>query len=340
MMKLFVTAAAFAATLVAVPAQAQVVLNTNLWLAPTHPLSAQAVVPLCADIDKVTSGRVKCNVLPKAVVSPPQTFDAVKNGVVDLAYIVDGYTPGRFTLSRAAEMPFLGNSAESVSVAYQRVFKKYFEKAGEHKGVKVLAVATHGPGQLYTKRPINSLDDLRGLKIRTGGGVVNDVFKSIGATGMFKPAPEVYELMAGGIIDGFVFPKETVYSMKMIPLVQNCTSFPGGLYNVSWTFVLNEAKWAAISKQDQVALEALFGEALARRVGKVFDAADAVGVVEMKKAGITISVPAQQLVTDVRNRVQPIEQQWISAAAGKGVDGAAAMKALRDEVAAIEAVRP
>ena len=104
--------------------------------------------------------------------------------------------------------------------------------------------------------------------------------------------------------------------------------------------MLNEAKWASISKQDQVALEALFGEALARRVGKVFDAADTVGVAEMKKAGVAISVPAPQLVSDVRNRVQPLEQQWISAAAGKGVDGAAAMKALRDEIAVIEAVRP
>lgn len=340
MMKLFTTTAALAAILVAIPAQAQVVLNTNLWLPATHTLSAGVMVPLCADIEKATSGRVKCNVLPKAVVSPAQTFEAVKNGVVDLAYIVDGYTPGRFTLSRAAEMPFLGNSAESVSVAYQRVYRKQFEKAGEHKGVKVLAVASHGPGQLYTKRPINSLDDLRGLKIRTGGGIVNDVFKSIGATGMFKPAPEVYELMAGGIIDGFVFPKETVHSMKLMPLVKNCTSFPGGLYNVSWTFALNEAKWASISKQDQAAIEALAGEALARRVGKAFDAADAVGVAEMQKAGVAIAVPPQQLANEVRARTQPLEQLWIAAAAEKGVDGAAAMKALRDEIAAIEAGRP
>ena len=226
MMKLLVTTAAVAATFGAMPAQAEVVLNTNLWLPATHTLSAGVMVPLCADIDKVTSGRVKCNILPKAVVSPPQTFDAVKNGVADLAYIVDGYTPGRFTLSRAAEMPFLGNSAESVSVAYQRIYQKYFEKAGEHKGVKVLAVASHGPGQLYTKRPINSLEDLRGLKIRTGGGIVNDVFKSIGATGMFKPAPEVYELMAGGIIDGFVFPKETIHSMKLMPVSYTHLTLP------------------------------------------------------------------------------------------------------------------
>lgn len=186
------------AAAVAGPAFAQVTLNTNLWLPQTHVIGAGIILPLCADINTVTSGRVKCNVLPKAVVAAPQTFDAIKDGVADLSIMVDGYTPGRFALSKIAEFPFLGDTAEATSVAYQRVYEKHFVKADEYKGVKVLAVTTHGPGQLYTKRPIKTIDDLRGLKIRTGGGLVNDVFKALGVTGMFKAAPEVYQLMSGG----------------------------------------------------------------------------------------------------------------------------------------------
>ena len=320
-------------------AQAQVVLNTNLWLPMNHPLSGGVMMPLCEDIRTVTSGRVRCNVLPKPVVSPTRTFDAVRNGVVDLAYIADGYTPGRFQLSKVAELPFLGNTAEGISVAYQRTYQRYFAQANEHKGVKVLAVLTHGPGQLYTRRPIHSLDDLRGLKIRTGGGMVNDVFKSIGATGMFKAAPEVYELMAGGIIDGFVFPKETVHSLKLIPLFKYCTSFPGGLYNVSLSFVMNEAKWRSIPKPDQAALESLFGEALARRSGKVWDAADKVGEAEMRRAGIRIEVPSPQFVSEVSRRVRHLDEDWIAAARARGVDGAAALKDFREAIASIEAGR-
>ena len=60
-----------------------------------------------------------------------------------------------------------------MSLAYQRIHEKYLENAGEHKGVKVLSVFTHGPGHIYnTKRPIKSIADLQGLKVRVGGGVV------------------------------------------------------------------------------------------------------------------------------------------------------------------------
>jgi len=92
-------------------ASAQVTLNVNAWVPPTHPLVANITMPLCADIEKDTAGRVKCNLLPKAVVAPPQTFDAVRDGLADLSFTVHGYTPGRFPLSEVAEFPFLGDTS-------------------------------------------------------------------------------------------------------------------------------------------------------------------------------------------------------------------------------------
>src|SRR5215831_13854305 len=84
-------------------ASAQVTLNASSWVSPGHPLTANMLVPLCGDIEKATSGRVKCNVLPKAPVAPPQTFDAVANGLIDLSFTSHGYTPGRFALTEAPE---------------------------------------------------------------------------------------------------------------------------------------------------------------------------------------------------------------------------------------------
>ncbi len=142
---------------------------------------------------------MKCNLLPKAVVGPPQTFDAVRDGLADISFIVPGYTPGRFVLTDAIEFPFLGETSEATSVAYQRVHDRMLAKFDEHKGVKVLAVFTHGPGQIFnTKRAIASLKDLEGMKIRVGGGMVNDVAKVLGTVPMLKPAPESYELLSQG----------------------------------------------------------------------------------------------------------------------------------------------
>ena len=122
--------------------------------------------------------------------APPGTFDAVRNGLADLSFTVQGYTPGRFVTTQIAEFPFLGDSSEATSVAFQRVYEKSPAMQEEHKGVKVLAVFTHGPGMiLNTKRPITSVADLSGLKFRIGGGMVNDISKALGMNVTLKPAP-------------------------------------------------------------------------------------------------------------------------------------------------------
>ena len=189
-------------------ASAQVTLNVNTWVPPRHLLVADVVMPFCKDVKAATQGRVKCNLLTKAVVAAPQTFDAVEDGLADISFIVHGYTPGRFTLTDCAELPFMGDTSEALSVAYQRVYDKMLAKHDEHKGVHVLAVFTHGPGQIYnTKRAITSLKDLDGLKIRVGGGIVNEVAKVLGTVPMLKPAPESYELLSQGVADGVFFPR-------------------------------------------------------------------------------------------------------------------------------------
>src|SRR5262245_27932709 len=116
-------------------ASAQVTLNASSWVSPGHPLTANMLVPLCGDIEKATSGRVKCNVLPKAPVGAVQTFDGVRDGLMDLSFITHGYTPGRFALTDAPEFPFMGDTAEVTAVAYQRIFDGLLGRAHRQQHV-------------------------------------------------------------------------------------------------------------------------------------------------------------------------------------------------------------
>jgi TRAP-type C4-dicarboxylate transport system substrate-binding protein len=302
-------------------------------------MTAGALKPLCEDIAKNTSGRVKCNVLPRAPVAPPQTFDGVRDGLMDLSFHVHGYTPGRFSLTDAPEFPFMGDTATVTCVAYQRIHEKMLARADEHKGVKVLSVFTHGPGQIYnTKHRIDELKDLNGLKIRIGGGVVNDVAKALGAVPMLKPAPESYELLSSGVADGVFFPKESPLSFKLVPLIKHVTYIPGGLYNVSLVWMVNPAKWNSIPERDRKAIEPLLGEALARRSGQAWDAADAKGEAAVRAARIPIVTASPKLIADIKSRTEDLEKVWIeNKAKPKGVDGAAVLKALRAEIAKLHA---
>ena len=301
----------------------QVTLTASSWLAPSHLLS-RAQADWCTEVSKATQDRVKCNILPKPVTPPPGTFDAVRDGLADLSFSVQGYTPGRFTVTKIAEMPFLGESAVATSVAYQRIHDKHLAKLDEHKGLKVLAVFTHGPGVIFnSKKAVNTLADLDGIKFRVGGGVVNDVGKALGVNMTLKPAPQSYELLSSGVVDGVWFPDESIVSFKLDKLIKYRTAVPGGLYNTSFAFVMNPATWAKIGKADQAAIDKLSGEYAARHFGKYWDEEDDKSLAEQKKLGVQMVQADAKFVADFKAKTGPVEAAWVAEAEAKGLKGAA-----------------
>lgn len=313
----------------------QITLNANAWAPQTHPLTT-AMVSWCADVEKATSGRVKCNLLPKPVVAATQTFDAVKDGLADVSYAVHGFTPGRFPLAEITELPFLGDTAEITSVAYQRIYERMLAKADEHKGVKTLAVFTHGPGQVFnTRRPVVEPKDFEGLKMRVPGGMINETAKAFGVTPVLKPPAEIYEMLSSGVADGVFFPKEAVFTFKVIPVLKHATYIPGGLYNVSIMYIMNPAAWNKISPADQAEITKLSGESLARRGARAYDEGDARGEAAVREAKIPVVTANARLIAAIKEKSGVLERAWYERAKARGIDGEAALAALRAEIAAL-----
>mgnify|MGYP003627495987 FL=1 len=304
-------------------AGAQVTLVTSSWLPASHLLS-QAQGKWCDDVTKATEGRVKCNILPKAVAPAPKTFDAVRDGLADLSLGVHGYTPGRYALTQLAEFPGLGDSAIATSVAYQRVYEKYLAKFDEHRGLHVITMFTHGPGVIFNnKKPVKSLADLDGIKFRVGGGIVNDIGKTLGVNMTLKPAPQSYELLSSGVVDGVWFPHESITSFKLEKLIKYSTSIPGGLYNTSFAFVMNPDTWNRISKKDQDIINTMSGEKAARLFGEFWDKEDTRSKAQQQVVGIEATMADAAFVKEFRARTAPIEQVWIKQAEAKGLKNAA-----------------
>lgn len=322
-------------------AGAQTTLTVSSFLPPSHVLVVDMVIPWCKDLEAQTQGKVKCNILPKPVVGALQTIDGVIDGLTDVSYTVHGYTPGRFPLTKAAEFPFMADSSEVMSVAWNRVYARMLAQAGEHNGVLNLAMYTHGPGNLYnTKRPINSIEDISGLKVRVAGGVSNDVTQLLGGVPMLRGAHEIFELLKSGIADAVVFPKGGVRLFRLEGLIKHALLVPGGLYNVSFNLMMNPRSFARLGKAEQDAIMRLSGEAFARRAGKAWDADDVRGVEAMRAAGINVQIANDALIKQIRERTASLESDWIEKEARpKGVDGAAVLAALRAEIQKVAAAR-
>jgi len=332
------TLAALLGVFAAAPALAQTTtLTMSSWVSPQHHVTAVVLQGWANEAEKVTNGRVKFTMLPKHPSAPPGTFDAVRDGLVDLSYVTASYTPARHVLPIMAELPGAGETALINSVAYSRIYWKHFHKVGEYKGVKLLGVFTHGPGQLFTKKPVNSIADVQGMKIRTGGGAAEQVARALGASAFVKPAPESYELLKSGVADGVFFPMESIISFKLDTVLEQATLFPGGMYSSAFGFFMNEDKWNNLPKQDQEALEKISGEWIARHAGNSWDVADGKGLEVLKKSGVKIVNANPEMVAEVKKRSAPLVEDWIKQASAKGVDGAKVLAEFREELKKVAA---
>jgi TRAP-type C4-dicarboxylate transport system substrate-binding protein len=334
MKRSLVFTAAAAALFAAGGASAQTVLTVSSWLPPSHGMS-MAQKEWCDLLEKNTTGKMKCNILPRGVANPPGTYDAIKNGLADVSFTVHGYTPGRFVYTQMAEFPFLGNTSEPISVAFNRVASRYPEFAAEEQGVKVITFFTHGPGMIFnTKRPITKVEDLAGLKFRVGGGMVNEISKTLGMNATLKPAPDSYELLSGGVMDGTLFPAESTESFKIDKIVKYATTLPGGLYNTSFVFLMNQGRYDKLAPDEKKAVDAISGESAAHIFGRAWDKVDLRATALMQANGVQIVKADPKFVADVKARTGSLEQKWIADAKAKGLkDPAKVLAEFRAEIA-------
>ncbi len=319
------------------PAAAQTTLTMSSWVSPQHHLTAVVLQGWANEVEKATQGRVKLTMLPKHPSAPPGTFDAVRDGLVDVSYVTASYTPARHILPLMAELPGAGDTALVNSVAYSRIHWKHFDKVGEYKGVKLLGVFTHGPGQMFTRKPVSGIADVQGLKIRTGGGIAEAVAKALGTSAFVKPAPESYELLKGGVADGVFFPMESIVSFKLDTVLEQATLFPGGMYSSAFGFFMNEDKWNKLPKADQDAILKLSGEHLARLAGQSWDDADKRGLEALQRSGVKIVHANPAFVAEVQKRSAPIVDDWITKASAKGVEAAKILAEFRAELKKVAA---
>ena len=218
------------------------------------------------------------------------------------------------------------------------MYQKQPAMAEEHKGVKVLAVFTHGPGIVFnTKRPITKMDELLGMKFRIGGGMVNDISKALGMNVTLKPAPESYELLSTGVMDGTLFPAESVEGFKIDKVIKYATLFPGGLYNTSFVFMMNQAKYDSLPADVKKAIDEMSGEFAARMIGKGWDKVDRRGMAYMQANGVQFTKADPAFVKAVTEKTSGLVDTWAKAAEAKGMkDPKKVLAEFRAEIAKLQ----
>ena len=333
---MLLTGAALALT--AGGALSQTVLTVSGWTPPRHHFTLLLQNEWAEMVERESNGMLRIRYLPSAPMGAAQTFDGVRDGLVDISFISHGNNAGRFRLTKIAEFPFLADRAEILSVAYQRVFERHLSAADEHDGVVPLAMFTPGPGRLMSQREsYDSLASLQGARLRAPGGMAFDLTQVLGAAPVARPASELYELISGGIVDGALMPADVFGGWRLEELINHVVEVPGGFYNASFALVMNEAKYNSLTEEEREALARVTGETFSRIAGRASDEADDRGWALYAEAGGAREQASETFVAEIREVITPLEEAWAAAVADTGVDAASALAELREEIASIVA---
>ena len=303
--------------IIPIKSYAETTLRMASWLPPQHPWVLDIMVPWIEKVKVATEGRVRIELLSAPIGPPPAHYNFAVKGIADITYGVHNYTTGRFSSTQIAELPFLSNSSEVLSVAWQRIYERELLHLDEHKGTHLLGVFTHGPGQLWFNKKYESLDNIKGLKVRIGGGIAQSSSKALGLVPLQAPVTKAYELLSGGVADGIQLPSESISFFKLDRIIKQGFIFDGGLYNVSMFLVMNKKKWNKLSQDDQKAINSVSGEALAKMAGKAWDKADDKGIDASLKNGIILKklseddkiIVTQLLTPIIENTLGKISKQ-------------------------------
>lgn len=302
----------------------QITLRLHQLLPAQAPVPAKAIIPWAQKVEAESGGRIKIQLFHSMQLggTPPQLFDQARDGVADITWTILGYTPGRFNKAEVFELPFMSGSPEASSRAFQQYVEKF--AADEFSSVKLLAVHTHGPGLFHTKAPVTGLESLRGMKIRGGSRVINNMLTKLGATPVGMPVPAVTEALSKGVIDGATIPWEVVPALKVTELVKNHTTFAGnrGLYTQTFAFSMNKAAYDKLPADLKKVIDNNSGVETAALFGRAMEAGDKAGRELAVKSGNNILALDVAETQRWRRTAAAVEADWIEEMKGKNIDGA------------------
>lgn len=273
-MKTFRLKTAAAALLAAAPllASAQTVLRVADSLPVGHFFAERGIKVWLADVRKATNNAVDMQYFPAEQLGKAKDMlQLAMSGVADITYVVPSYVSDKMPLMTVSELPGMARSSCHGTKAFMKLVRGGVldQKEMTPNGVVILLAAVLEPYQVFTNKPINSLEGMKGLKLRTAGGAQASTIRGIGGVPISMSAPETYDSLARGTIDGVVFPTTSLIAYDLPGRLK------AGTQDVSFgtvvlTYAMSQKRFKAFPENVQKAMLAA-GEAASENVCKFLD---------------------------------------------------------------------
>lgn len=314
-------------------AQSTTTLSLSGIFTPTQPMVAEGEVVFMEAVEKATDGKVKFKYYPGEQLGKAKDMpDALKNGLVDISAVAPAYSSEKFPLSGVAELPGMFEKVckgIGAMVPLAQPGGVIYEKELKPNGVRMLAVFFNDPYKIMAAKKANvkSLAALEGLKIRTAGGAMDLLARSLDASPVRMAGPDVLVALQRGTLDGLLWPILSVRPWGVEgPLsawISNVSvgSFVGYL-------LISDAAWNRLDEATQNALVEA-GRATTEHACKFMDSSIDKEIPKLRDAGMEpVDLPVDD-VKAIEGKFEDIQTQWASGLDKQGKAGTEVLKAFR-----------
>jgi len=313
----------------------EVTLRLHSFLPPVANPVKHFMVPWAEKVEKDSKGRIKVQVYPSMQLGgkAEQLLTQVRDGVVDVAWTLPGFTPGVLEIF---ELPFLHRSTHATVTALQDYVDKYMQK--DFQPYHVLLVHCHAGALFMTKDPINKIEDFEGMKLRSYSRTNAWILEALGAAPLQVALPELAPMLSKGTVSGSILPYEIAPSVKMQDLTNYFTMLAPPQPRLStaiFTFLMNKQKYESLPPDLRNVIDDNSGRKLAPLAIEIWDRIELDGeqVMHSKPKNKFVQLSAEE-TAKFKKKVQPVFDRFTKLLDDGGDNGAkvlAEVEALEDK---------
>jgi TRAP-type C4-dicarboxylate transport system substrate-binding protein len=285
----------------------------------------------CKEVEKRSNGKVKISFHPGGSLAPAnQSYEAAVRGITDITLTATQWTAGRFPMSELIHLPL----GVKTSVQATRMMNAWYEKfkPKEFDDVKILYLFASGPSHFMTIKPLPSINDLKGMKIRAAGDT-SKIVSAMGAVPVSVPIADAYEAYQRGICEGVFLSAETLKAFRWGDLLHGLQMNDGiGAVN-ALCVVMNKKKWSSLPPDIQKILSEV-GHEWIERTGHAWDDIDREGIQYAESKGMKVVKISKEEEAITAEKLKPLLDDFVTRMKSQGLPGEESLKFALDYIKA------
>lgn len=258
-------------------------LSLAYFMGPKHPMNKGVMTPFGDKLAELSGGKLTVKQFPGGALNkvPPKQYSILLNGVADIVFALPGFTADVFPKTNVIGMPGVCSSAVTCTEALQRVRGEIEQEYN----AKVIAIWSNAPPVLITKdKPVRTLEDLKGLKLRVTSKASVPIVEALGATAVAQPITVVNQNLANGVIDGILVDPSAIGSFKLHePANYVTTWFPGS--GSAFVLLMNKDVYNGLSDEEKGWVDAAASAELSAGAGSAYQSSSVRGFKIAAEAG-------------------------------------------------------